>query len=96
MPWKPLARGVGACMRAQALFFNHLYDPISLVRDNEVKAAMMALSGALPELQRRRAVRALGGARGGWAAHDQLRLLLVTVRGRVCCHMHSPFLCPWV
>lgn len=26
----------------QALFFNHLYDPISLVRDNEVKAAMAA------------------------------------------------------
>lgn len=25
---------------AQALFFNHLYDPISLVRDNEVKALM--------------------------------------------------------
>lgn len=28
----------------QALFFNHLYDPISLVRDNEVKAAMLALN----------------------------------------------------
>ena len=27
----------------QALIFNHLYDPISLVRDNEVKAAMMGL-----------------------------------------------------
>ncbi|KAK9843673.1 hypothetical protein WJX81_001963 [Elliptochloris bilobata] len=27
---------------AQALFFNHLYDPISLVRDNEIKAAMAA------------------------------------------------------
>ena len=27
----------------QALFFNHLYDPISLVRDNEAKAAMCAL-----------------------------------------------------
>ncbi len=27
----------------QALFFNHLYDPISLVRDNELKAAMLAL-----------------------------------------------------
>jgi hypothetical protein len=27
----------------QALFFNHLYDPISLVRDNEVKAAMCSL-----------------------------------------------------
>lgn len=25
---------------AQALFFNHQYDPISMVRDNEVKAAM--------------------------------------------------------
>ena len=25
---------------AQALFFNHLYDPISLVRDNQIKAAM--------------------------------------------------------
>jgi len=25
---------------AQALYFNHLYDPISMVRDNEVKAAM--------------------------------------------------------
>lgn len=24
----------------QALYFNHLYDPISMVRDNEVKAAM--------------------------------------------------------
>lgn len=24
----------------QALFFNHLYDPISMVRDNEVKTAM--------------------------------------------------------
>lgn len=30
-------------MHAQALFFNHLYDPISLVRDNEVKAAMCSL-----------------------------------------------------
>ncbi len=30
-------------MPPQALFFNHLYDPISLVRDNEVKAAMLAL-----------------------------------------------------
>ena len=29
---------------AQALVFNHLYDPISLVRDNEVKAAMRALN----------------------------------------------------
>ncbi|KAK9817351.1 hypothetical protein WJX74_009833 [Apatococcus lobatus] len=28
---------------AQALFFNHLYDPISLVRDNEVKAAVADL-----------------------------------------------------
>ena len=28
--------------RAQALFFNHLYDPISLVRDNQIKAAMAA------------------------------------------------------
>jgi cryptochrome 1 len=28
---------------AQAIFFNHLYDPISLVRDNEVKAAMSGL-----------------------------------------------------
>lgn len=28
----------------QALFFNHLYDPISLVRDNEVKAAMVAMN----------------------------------------------------
>lgn len=28
----------------QALFFNHLYDPISLVRDNEVKAAMLAMN----------------------------------------------------
>ncbi|KAK9819946.1 hypothetical protein WJX72_004261 [[Myrmecia] bisecta] len=27
---------------AQAVFFNHLYDPISLVRDNEVKAALAA------------------------------------------------------
>ena len=27
----------------QALFFNHLYDAISLVRDNEVKAAMCSL-----------------------------------------------------
>lgn len=27
----------------QALFFNHLYDPISLVRDNEVKAAVADL-----------------------------------------------------
>lgn len=27
---------------AQALFFNHLYDPISMVRDNECKAAMAA------------------------------------------------------
>ena len=26
----------------QALFFNHLYDPISLVRDNEIKMAMAA------------------------------------------------------
>ena len=25
---------------AQAVLFNHLYDPISLVRDNEVKTAM--------------------------------------------------------
>lgn len=31
-------------MLRQALFFNHLYDPISLVRDNEVKAAMLALN----------------------------------------------------
>ena len=30
-------------MPVQALFFNHLYDPISLVRDNEVKAAMCSL-----------------------------------------------------
>ena len=30
----------------QALFFNHLYDPISLVRDNEVKAAMVELGVA--------------------------------------------------
>ena len=30
-------------MHAQALFFNHLYDPISLVRDTEVKAAMCSL-----------------------------------------------------
>ena len=29
--------------RPQALIFNHLYDPISLVRDNEVKAAMLGL-----------------------------------------------------
>ncbi|CAL8468600.1 g8140 [Coccomyxa elongata] len=29
---------------AQALFFNHLYDPISLVRDNEVKATMVAMN----------------------------------------------------
>lgn len=28
------------------MFFNHLYDPISLVRDNEVKAAMAALGVA--------------------------------------------------
>eukprot|EP00891_Asterochloris_glomerata_P002034 jgi/Astpho2/2034/Aster-00531 len=28
---------------AQGLFFNHLYDPISLVRDNEVKAAMAGM-----------------------------------------------------
>jgi hypothetical protein len=35
-----LARETGA----QAVFFNHLYDPISLVRDNEVKA-MMASKG---------------------------------------------------
>ncbi len=26
------------------MFFNHLYDPISLVRDNEVKAAMQGLN----------------------------------------------------
>ena len=30
-------------MHAQALFFNHLYAPISLVRDTEVKAAMCSL-----------------------------------------------------
>lgn len=30
------------CCTTQALFFNHLYDPISMVRDNEVKAAMSA------------------------------------------------------
>ena len=30
-------------LHMQALFFNHLYDPISLVRDNEVKAAMCSL-----------------------------------------------------
>ena len=29
---------------ARALLFNHLYDPISMVRDNEVKAAMLALN----------------------------------------------------
>ena len=28
---------------AQALVFNHLYDPISLVRDNEVKTAMQEM-----------------------------------------------------
>ena len=27
---------------ARALLFNHLYDPISMVRDNEAKAAMLA------------------------------------------------------
>jgi cryptochrome 1 len=30
----------------QALFFNHLYDPNSLVRDNEVKAAMAGMGVA--------------------------------------------------
>ena len=30
----------------QAVFFNHLYDPISLVRDNEVKAAMAGIGVA--------------------------------------------------
>ena len=30
----------------QALFFNHLYDPKSLVRDNEVKAAMAGMGVA--------------------------------------------------
>ena len=35
---------------AQALFFNHLYDPISLVRDNEVKFAMQELGVRLPLL----------------------------------------------
>ena len=29
---------------AQALLFNHLYDPISMVRDNEVKAAMLSMN----------------------------------------------------
>ena len=29
---------------ARALLFNHLYDPISMVRDNEVKAAMLAIN----------------------------------------------------
>lgn len=29
-----------SCTATQALYFNHLYDPISMVRDNEVKAAM--------------------------------------------------------
>ena len=28
---------------AEAVLFNHLYDPISLVRDNEVKTAMQQL-----------------------------------------------------
>ena len=28
---------------AQAVLFNHLYDPISLVRDNEVKTAMQKM-----------------------------------------------------
>lgn len=28
---------------AKAVFFNHLYDPISLVRDNEVKAALAGM-----------------------------------------------------
>ena len=31
-----------AAAGAQALFFNHLYDPISLVRDNEIKVALAA------------------------------------------------------
>lgn len=31
-------------MLHQAVFFNHLYDPISLVRDNEVKAAMLGMN----------------------------------------------------
>lgn len=30
-------------MGAQAVVFNHLYDPISLVRDNEVKTAMQKM-----------------------------------------------------
>ena len=29
---------------ARALLFNHLYDPISMVRDNEVKAAMLGIN----------------------------------------------------
>lgn len=33
---------------ATALLFNHLYDPISLVRDNEVKTAMQELQVRLP------------------------------------------------
>ncbi len=28
---------------AQGVVFNHLYDPISLVRDNEIKAAMAGM-----------------------------------------------------
>lgn len=30
-------------MGADAVFFNHLYDPISMVRDNEVKAALLSM-----------------------------------------------------
>ena len=43
----PEARAVlarlAAAAGAQAVFFNHLYDPISMVRDNEVKATLVAL-----------------------------------------------------
>ena len=36
---------------AQALVFNHLYDPISLVRDNEVKTAMQEMQVGQSPLQ---------------------------------------------
>ena len=35
---------------AEAVLFNHLYDPISLVRDNEVKTAMQQLQVPLCSL----------------------------------------------
>lgn len=35
---------------AQGIVFNHLYDPISLVRDNEVKSAMHEMQVSFPFL----------------------------------------------